>query len=191
MKLQPADVLVKVSKGKDPFSVIKRWALGSPYEHISIYIGPVEILCDAIILKVPILCESIGRGVLLRSLSARYGDEVVVMRLKSEFDRRRIPQIIKEAVKLTGEDQAYYDYFCIVRFVLPRLIIQKFHLPLPIKYHRDIFMICSEAVFEVYYRAGLVDIILPGCIPPLPSDFVADSPLLEKVGRIVLSEGVV
>jgi len=190
-KLEPGDVLVKVNNSKDPFSVIERWALGNPYCHVFMYMGQMEILVNGVVLKHSMLFESNGRGVVIQSLSNRYGQEVVVLRLKSEFDRRRTSLVLEEAIKLASEPQSYYDYFCIVRFVLPRLIMQKFGLPLPIKYHRDVFMICSEAVFEVFYRAGLVDILRPNCIPPLPNDFVSSSSLFSIVGKVILSEVVV
>ena len=32
-KLQPVDILVNVNDRNDPFSTIKRWAVG-PYEHV-------------------------------------------------------------------------------------------------------------------------------------------------------------
>jgi len=191
--LQPGDILVNVNDRKDLFSVIKRWASGR-YEHVFMYLGEVGILVSRRqprILRFPMLFESNGRGVVIQSLSNRYGQKVVVLRLKSEHDRRRIPRVLEEAVKLASQPQSYYDYLCIIRFVLPRLICEKLGLPMPIKYHRDPWHICSEAVFEVFYRAKLVDILLPFCTPPLPGDFVTDSLLLEEVWAGRLSEELV
>ncbi|GAJ10230.1 unnamed protein product, partial [marine sediment metagenome] len=84
-------------------------------------------------------------------------------------------------------DQAYYDYMCLVKYILPRLICEKLGLPMPLKYHRDPWHVCSEAIFEVFYRAKLVNILRPYCVPPLPGDFVTDSLLLEEVNRGKLS----
>lgn len=187
-KLEPTDILVNVNRGKDPLSVIKRWGVG-PYSHVFMYLGRL-ILARAIqtdvYRQIPMLFESSGRGVVLQSLSNRYGQEVVVLRLKSEHDKRRIPYVLEEAIKLASDPQSFYDYFCIIKFVLPRIIFEKLHLPMPLSWHRDARQICSEAVFEVFYRAKLVD-ILPESVVPLPGDFVT-SLLLDEVWRGKLSE---
>lgn len=192
-KLQPGDILVNVDRTKNPISQIKRWAIG-PYPHIFMYLGQVGILVNRRqrrILRFSMLFESNGRGVVIRSLSTRYGQEVVVMRLKSEFDRKQRPRVLEEAIKLASDDQSYYDYYAIARWVLPRILREKFHLPLPLAWHRDERQICSEAVYEIFYRAKLVDILLPYCVPPLPGDFVTDSTLLEEIWRGTLSEDLI
>ncbi|MBA7637525.1 hypothetical protein ES703_45170 [subsurface metagenome] len=192
-KLEPGDVIVNLNDRNDPFSVIKRWAAG-PFEHIFMYLGQVGILVSRRqprILRFPMLYESNGRGVVIQSLSNRYGQEVVVLRLISEHDRRRIPRVLEEAIKLASHPQSHYDYLCIVRFVLPRLICEKLGLPMPLSWHRDPWHICSEAVFEVFHRARLVDILRPHCTPPLPGDFVTDSVLLEEAWAGRLSEELV
>lgn len=190
-KLQPADTLVNVNTGDDPWSVIRRWASGE-YSHVFVYLGRLfigyiggEALPKGI--NVPMLFESNGRGCCLRLLSERYGEEVVVMRLISEHARRRIPYVLEEAIKLASDDQAYYDYMCLVKYILPRLICEKLGLPMPLKYHRDPWHVCSEAIFEVFYRAKLWNILRPYCVPPLPGDFVTDSLLLEEANRGKLS----
>jgi len=73
-----------------------------------------------------------------------------------------------------------------VRYILPRLICEKLGLPVPLKWHRDPSHVCSEAVYEVFYRAHMVD-ILPRTPVPMPGDFVT-SLLLEEVHRGKLSE---
>lgn len=187
-RLEAADILVNIEIGKNPLARIKRWALGSPYSHVFMYMGQMALLVDNVILRHPMLFESSGRGVVIQSLSNRYGQKVVVMRLKSEFDRKRIPGVLYGAIMLASDAQSYYDYLCIIRFVLPRIIFKKLRLPMPLSWHRDERQICSEAIYEVIYRAGLRDILLPYCTPPLPGDFVTDSPLLEEVGVVSLSE---
>jgi len=192
--LEPGDILVTVNNRKDLLSRIKRWAMNGPYGHAFMYMGKVGILVSRRqprILRFPMLFESSGRGVVLQSLSNRYGQEVMVMRLKSEFDRRRIPYVLQEAIKLASNPQSYFDYLCLIRFVLPRIICEKLGLPIPLKWHRDPWHICSEAVFEVFYRAKLVEILPPWCVPPLPGDFVTDSLLLEQVWAGSLSEELV
>jgi hypothetical protein len=191
-RLQPGDILVNVNDRSDPYSVVKRWAVG-PYEHVFMYLGRVGILVNHRrhrILRFPMLFESNGRGVVIQSLSNRCGQKVVVVRLKSEFDRKRIPRVLEEAVKLASDPQSYYDYLCVIRFVLPRIIFEKLGLPMPLSWHRDARQICSEAVYETFYRARLVN-VLPRNVVPLPGDFVTDSPLLEQVWRGRLSEELV
>lgn len=193
MKLQPADILVKVNNDKGVYPIIKRWALGSPYDHVFMYLGRlfIDIGGEAFPTgaSIPMLFESNGRGVVLQTLSNRYGEEVVVMRVKENWIKAKLPKVMNEAIKLASEPQAYYDYLCILRFVLPRLICERLGLPIPLKYHRDPFHICSEAIYEVFIRAGVED-VLPENVVPLPGDF-ANSPLLEEVAKVMLSEEIV
>ena len=72
-----------------------------------------------------------------------------------------------------------------------RIIFEKLRLPMPLSWHRDDRQICSEAVYEVFHRAKLIDILLPYCTPPLPGDFVTDSTLLEEIWRGTLSEALI
>lgn len=197
--LNPGDILVNVNRRHDPLSTIKRWAAG-PFEHVFMYMGKVGLFINRRqrrIIRIPMLFESDGDGVIIESLSSRYGQMVVVLRLKSEYDRRRIPRVLEEALKLSEDLQAHYDYMCIVKHVLPRLILEKLGLPtwilshLPLAWQRDRRQICSEAVFEVFHRAKLVDILLPYCRPPMPGDFVTDSLILEESWRGTLSEDLI
>lgn len=189
-RLCPVDVLVNINSGDDPWAIIRRWVSGE-YSHVFVYLGRlfIDIGGEAFPkgINVPMLFESNGRGCCLRLLSERYSEEVVVLRLISEHDRGRIPYVLQAAIELASDDQAYYDYMCIVKYILPRLICEKLGLPMPLKYHRDPWHVCSEAIFEVFYRAKLVNILRPYCVPPLPGDFVTDSLLLEEVNRGKLS----
>ncbi|MBA7669376.1 hypothetical protein ES703_77506 [subsurface metagenome] len=194
-KLQPVDILVNVNNRKDLFSRIKRWAVG-PYDHVFMYMGEVRIVVhrrQGHILRFPLLFESNGRGVVIQSLSNRFGQQVVVMRLKSEFDWKRIPRVLKEAVTLASDPKSHYDYFAIARWVLPRVFMDKMPLWLakliPLQWQRDERQICSEAVFEVFTRAKVP--VLPDNVVPLPgdfvTDFVTDCLLLEEVWAGTLS----
>ena len=186
-KLNPGDILVQVNKRNDPFSKVKRWLAG-PYEHVFVYLSAIDFApLDKPPLRVPILFESYGRGVCLRSLSERYGQEAVVMRLKAEADKKRIPRVLEEAIKLASDEKSYYDYYAILRFAIPRLICEKLGLPLPLRYHRDPWQICSEAVNEVFIRGGLPELLYLADVP-LPGDFVTESLLLEEVWTGILSE---
>jgi len=186
--LQPGDVLVNINDQDDLFSRIKRWGVG-PYSHVFLYLGRRGLFTDRgqrRILRVPMLFESNARGVCLRLLSERYGEKVVVMRLKSEHDRRRIPWVLQAAIELASDPKSYYDFACIPLHIIPRILHEKLGMPIPLKYHRDERQVCSEAVNEVFIQGRLVD-ILPSGIVPLPGDFITDSPLLEEANRGELS----
>lgn len=182
--LQPGDILVNINDRGDPFSRIKRWGVG-PYSHVFLYLGRLGLFVDRgqrRILRVPMLFESFGRGVCLRLLSERYGERVVVMRLKSEHDRRRIPWVLRAAIELASDPNSYYDYACIPLHIIPRILHEKLGMPIPLKYHRNPEQVCSEAINEVFIRGRLAD-ILPSGIVPLPGDFVTGSPLLEEANQ--------
>lgn len=189
-ELQTGDVLVNVNDRDDCLSRIKRWGIG-PYDHVFLYMGKMEFFTfrkqQHKVLKVPMIFESNGRGVYLRQLSERYGEKVAVMRLKSAHDQGRVPYVLLAAIDLASSRQAYYDYLCIPLNIIPRVFNEKFGMPIPLKYHRNEWHVCSEAVNEVFIRGKLTDILSPLCLPPLPGDFVVDSPLLEEVQRGVLS----
>jgi hypothetical protein len=184
-KLQPCDVLVNVNDRNDCFSRIKRWGIG-PYDHVFLYLGQVGLYAyhkQPRLLRVPMIFESNGRGVCLRQLSERYGEKVVVMRLISEHDRRRIPYVLRAAVELASDERSRYDYICIPLHIIPRILNEKFGMLVPVKYHHNEQHVCSEAVHVVFIRGRLPDILGPLCLPPLPGDFVVDSSLLEEVQR--------
>ena len=183
-KLCAGDILVNFSTAGDPWPVIRRWAIG-PYFHCFMYMGVLRFGATryrACAGRVPMLFESNGRGVCLRMLSERYGEEVVVMRLRTYV--RRIPRVLREAIKLASDEKSYYDYLCAVKYIIPRIIWEKLHLPLdrmPLAWHRDPKQMCPEALLEICLRAGVP--VLPNDVVPLPGDFVTDSDLLEEVGR--------
>ncbi|MBA7680289.1 hypothetical protein ES703_88603 [subsurface metagenome] len=181
-KLQPGDILVNVNSGSDPWSRIRRWGLSSPYTHVFLYLGTFAI--KGYTMEIPFLFESNGRGVVLRSLSERYGEQVVVMRLKPEF-RDRLVAILNEAINLASDLQAVYDYTCIPLHIIPRILHEKLGIPIALKYQRDEKMVCSEAVAEIYWEASAP--VLPKNVVPLPGDFVELSSILSEVNRGKLS----
>lgn len=179
MKLQAGDILVCVNGKHNIVSSIKRWAIG-PYSHVFMYLGNMGVLVHSTLLRHTMLFESNGRGVVLRSLSSRYGEEVVVMRLKAQHPLEMI-KVIEEAIMLASDPQSSYDYFAVMCYILPRILHEKLGMPLPLAWQRDARQICSEAVYEVFRRAGLD--LLPYWGVPLPGDFVTYSAMLEEVHR--------
>ncbi len=183
-KLEPADILVTVNDRQDPFSIASRWCVG-PYDHVFAYLGNLCVDIQGVLLRHPFLFESSGRGVAIESLSNRYGQEVVVLRLNLQF-WDRIPLIVEEAIRLASDPQSYYDYMCIPLNIIPRILHDKFGMPLPAKYDRNEQMVCSEACAEICWRAEVP--VLPQNAVPLPGDFVELSGILNEVNRGILSE---
>ena len=181
MKLEPADVLVDVNTSKGLFSRIVRWFLGDPFTHVRMFYG--RRLPNS--LGEPVFYESLNRGVMFTKARGFLGKKVVVMRLRPEF-QRYIPAIIEKAWGIATDPQSAYDYWSIPSFLIPRLIFEKLGLPLPLKYQRNPFMVCSEAVAEVFWRAGLN--VVPQDVEPLPGDFVLALDYFQYLEVIDLSE---
>ena len=189
LKLQLCDILVTVNYKKDLWSRIRRCAVG-PHSHVFLYMGKVRLVVhrrQGRKLRFPFLFESNGRGVVLQALSNRYSQEVVVMRLKPEY-QKKIPRVLTEAIKLASDEKARYDYWCITRHIIPRIICSKLGLPIPLKYHRNEQQICSECIAEVFWRSNIK--ILPRDVVPLPGDFTSSS-LLTNVWEGLLTADLV
>ncbi len=189
------DVCCSVQAGSNPFIAIKKWLIGE-HSHVFIYLGVLD-LCG---MYVDWLAESNGRGVMMQPVSARNDEMVDVYRFKvpeGESIHDYYHKIIEVLAKLLSNQNSYYDYLSIVRFVVPQAILRKLHLEkfIPLAWQRDSFQICSEFVYELFYQAGLGN-ILPNSNPdtnaipqiPLPSDF-ANSPMLEYIGRFTVDGG--
>jgi hypothetical protein len=171
IKLQSCDVLLYVDEGTGWTSVVSRWAIGR-YHHAAMYL---EKFCS-----IPLLYQSTGRGVGLDSLSLDTGKLVMVMRPEYVYPEHQI-KIATIAIAIASDPQSYYDYLAIVSSCLPRVLEEKFPwLPLPLKYQRDKYMICSEAVAEAFWRADIE--VLPKDVIPLPGDFLT-SPVLKIMGE--------
>lgn len=158
--LQPCDILLYIDEGKSPISKLSQWAIGR-FNHVSMYLGEAF---DG----VGFVYESNGRGVSIVSLQHQVGRLVLVLRpLITEDDKVKV---INTAIEIASNPKSYYDYFCIVQSCVPRVLKERFtFLPIPLQYHRDASMICSEAVAEVFWQNMLK--ILPRNVVPLPSDF--------------------
>jgi hypothetical protein len=163
-KLQPADVLVDINEENDLYSKLDRWALGSPYTHVRLFCGTPYASMP------PLFYESIPtKGATFTNAFDSLGQKVVVMRLRPEYQSHK-PMVLTEACRIATDPQSRYDFACLPDYILPRLICDKLGIPVPLKYHRDPFMVCSEAVAEPFWRSGLE--VLPLDVVPLPGDFV-------------------
>ena len=181
--LRPGDVLLFKPSG---------WGILLPlvkalvtYGHIALYYGETKR-------GLPLIIESIGRGVLIRSLFAYAGRQVRLMRPKIDDDTAQ--RVAKGAERLADNPGSWYGYFDIPRYVLPKLILAKFGRLLPprwaltlkllaMSYHHNSLYICSELVAEAYQAAG-VPLVETNTIP-LPDD-IAASEKLESLGDITI-----
>lgn len=179
MKFLPADIILDINERHDPYSVIKRWVLGNPFEHVRMFYGSGIASTE-----IPLFYESVGRGVILTQAHDFIGKKVAVMRLDVGY-QEAIPDIIGNAFHIATQIQSKYDYMCVPGIIIPRLICEKLGIPLPLKYQRNPLMVCSEAVAEPFWRAGVP--ILPQDIVPLPGDFFT-SPILHLVEYAPISK---
>lgn len=141
----------------------------------------------------PLIVESIGRGVLIRSLFCYHGEKITV---KRPVDEGIGAVAAKAAERLADNPGSWYGYFDIPRFALPKLILAKLGGMLPTKwdvvlkwlaftYRRNHFYICSELVDSAYRDADypLVD----EKTIPLPDDLFYSNKL--TVVGIIKVEG--
>ncbi|MBA7661333.1 hypothetical protein ES703_69348 [subsurface metagenome] len=156
---KPGDVILMRSEETGFYRRLKDWLLGSQWGHVAIFYDYTKR-------GLPLVVESIGRGVMIRSLLASDGRYSLVLRHKN-------PDIAlaaaKRAERLADNPGSWYDYWAIPRFVLPRLVWLKLTgRRCGFGYRHNPHFICSELVNEAFDR------IIPGeLVPPLPHDFLA------------------
>jgi len=184
LKLRPADVLL---------FPVRDWGILNPLVKLLITWGHVALYYTETKRGLPLIIESIGRGVLIRSLYAYTGEQIRVMRPK--IDDTAALKVAREAEHLADNPGSWYGYFDIPRYVLPKLILTKVGQLLPqrwtltlklfaLSYRRNSFYICSELVAEAYRRAG-VPLIEEKTIP-LPDD-IARSSRLDSLGDLTVA----
>ena len=157
------------------------------YCHVAIYFDQTKR-------GLPLIVESIGRGVLIRSLFSYTGEELIV---KRPDDESVGALAAKAAERLADNPNSWYGYFDIPRFALPKLILAKFGSMLPkswdtilkwlaFTYRRNSFYICSELVASAFKDAGFS--LVDEEMIPLPDDLFG-SPRLTLVGTLKVEGG--
>ena len=157
------------------------------YRHVAIYFDQTKR-------GLPLVVESIGRGVLIRSLLSYTGEEITV---KRPVDESIGMLAAKAAERLADNPGSWYGYFDIPRFALPKLMLAKFDSILPrswntilkwlaFTYRRNSFYICSELVESAFKDAGFP--LVDEEMIPLPDDLF-DSPKLMLVGTLKVEGG--
>jgi hypothetical protein len=179
VQLEPGDVLLFPVSGWGILYPMVRALI--KYDHAAIYYTETKR-------GLPLIIESVGRGVLIRSLYCYTGRQVLVRR---HVDSPTNPLIgvlaARTAEHLADNPKSFYDYFAIPRFVLPKLLYNKLGRILPARissllwfmehtYHRNNLFICSELVTQAYNDAGY-PIVEEGTIP-LPDDLAASDRLV-------------
>ncbi len=163
---QPGDIILMRSQETGLLRKIKDWLLGSPWGHVAIFFDRTKR-------GLPLVVESIGRGVMIRSLLASEGRYILVLRHQVQ---QTALLAAKRAEHLADNPESWYDYLDIPRYVIPRLIWYKLTgRRFSFGYHHNPHFICSELVDEAYNH-----IIPKELQPPLPGDFLA-VPELEQV----------
>ena len=178
IKLEPCDVLVFKVEGDSLLANLERIFVGG-WSHVSMYLG--EAFGDHLIF------ESNLRGASLVNLESERGRLVKVMRPQITPAQKQL--VIANAINLASDERAAYDYPVIIMSCIPRVLKTLLPcLPIPVKYCRDIIVMCAEGVAECYWRAWIL--ILPTSRVPLPPDFAKPSEVLEVVGEGRLMEDV-
>lgn len=155
---EPGDVILMRSEETGLYRRLKDWLLGSEWGHVAIFYDYTKR-------GLPLVIESIGRGVMIRSLLASEGRYVQILR---HLTPGRARAAAKKAERLADNPGSWYDYWAIPRFVLPRLVWYKLTgRRSGFGYRHNPHFICSELVDEAFDR-----IIPPELEPPLPADFL-------------------
>jgi uncharacterized protein YycO len=182
---RPADILLFKPQG---------WGLLTPLVKAIVSYGHVAMYFTETKRGLPLVIESIGRGVLIRSLYSYSGQTVHVMR--ANLPEEKALEVTKQAERLADNPSCWYGYFDIPRFVLPKLILVKAGAWLPLKwqavlnllagsYRQNNFYICSELVVTAYQKVGVP--LFNVFTIPLPDD-IARSPLLTDLGEMTINE---
>ncbi len=171
-KYEPGDIILYDTAGYSRLiRPIVRWLLGSEWGHVSIFYGYTKR-------EMPLVIESIGRGVLMRTLLSSKGRKVKVVRWNGD-DAAVGRLAAKAAERLADNPGSWYGYVDIPRYILPRLIWHKLTgRRTGFGYWHNNHFICSELVAQAYINAGFV--LFTNDFIPLPGDF-DDNSLLGEV----------
>jgi len=155
---KPGDVILMRSEETGLYRKLKDWLLGSPWGHVAIFFDTTKR-------GLPLVIESIGRGVMIRALNASEGRYILVLRHE---DEGKALDAARQAEHLADNPGSWYDFWSIPRYVLPRLIWYKIagrrH---SFGYSHNPHFICSELADGAY--GGIIPEEL---MPPLPGDFL-------------------
>ncbi len=164
-----ADIVLMRDDSKGILADIKRWGLKSEYDPKGEW-GHVAMVCafatDGTVTDIPLVVESIGRGVMIRPLAASNRRYVRVLRYGPSAAPAKMAAA--KAISLATEPDSFYGYFDIPFALIPRLLLYKLTGK---RYkwvyrHNGVF-ICSEVPDEAFGYTFFPDELEP----PLPGDY--------------------
>lgn len=142
--LRPGDVIVYRREGNSLMDRLFRAVAGN-WGHASVFYGIID--------NYYVQIEAVGRGVILSDVRTREGQYAAVLRYKSTGGN----EAARAAFRIAIHPDSWYDVFTIMRYLIPRLLLEKvlskLHVKLP-GYRRDTMFFCSELVAEAYREAG-------------------------------------
>lgn len=168
----PGDIILFEHGEHGLLRCIKEWFLESQWGHVSSFWGAgytnMEII-ESVDLSsdlVPLQVEAIGRGTLKTNLRLSHGRYIKVL-------RHRDAGIAYAAALRVGdfarEGQRWYDYWAIIRYVVPYLIVRRIlRKNCGFGYWRNEKFICSEMVDAAYGYKLFDD---NRYFPTLPGDY--------------------
>lgn len=183
--LLPGDVLLFPVRG---------WGILNPLMRLLLSWGHVAIYYTETKRGLPLVVESMGRGVMIRSLLCHQGATIKIMR---PVDDAGIGErAAKAAERIADNRHSWYGYWDIPRFVVPKLLLARLGAWLPGRlklglwilahtYRRNSVYICSELVSQAY-RDAQYPLVAEDTIP-LPDD-LARSDKLREVGDLEIKE---
>lgn len=181
-KPQPGDVLVYEVTGYGILKPFVRWLLGSKWGHVGVFFDYTKR-------DLPLTIESIGHGVMIKSLLSYQDRYTKVMRWKGDSAKEIGLKVAKAAERIADNPSSWYGHFDIPRYVLPRLVWHKLtKRRFGFGYRKNPLFICSELVAESFHNAGFP--LFKDDFIPLPDDF-ANNPMLEEVWSGKLSPEVI
>lgn len=160
----PADVILMRNEETGCYLKVKEYVLSSEWDKNGEW-GHVAMFCTWTKEGVPLVVESIGRGVMLRPLSCSNGRYVKVLRHE---DQNLAMTAASRALQLSSDPEAGYGYVDIPFAVLPRLLVYKITgKRYRIVYRHNHIFICSEVPDEAFGYVFFPDDLEP----PLPGDY--------------------
>jgi hypothetical protein len=166
--MQPGDIILLYIEG-GLSGLIMRWLLGSPFCHSAIYWTETKR-------GLPLIIESVGgKGVVIMTLLVYEGKRARVLRWAGPDAREVGERAARAAENIADRRDSFYDYLAIPRFVIPRLLFERWGIGMPAKWHKNPLYMCSELVAQAYSNAGYA--ILPEDTVPLPGDFAKSDKL--------------
>lgn len=155
VELQPGDIILFENTESQPWRKIKEFFLESKWGHVSTFWGIGYPDGDEFLVPYewnsqiePLHVEAIGRGTLKTNLCNYIGRRIKVLR-HTDRDKARAAAVL--AGRLARGGNRWYDYWAIIRYVVPYLFCRKiFKKEWGFGYAKNDKFICSELADAIY-----------------------------------------